>query len=477
VGQETDVSLFINGAWLPGAAGTIDNIDPGHGERIGRVGLADPQQVQQALDAAAGAFPSWSRTNGRTRGALLKKCASLLQDRLDLLVDVLIREGGKTRVDAQGEAMRTIETLAWNGEEAPRISGRSYQGVVDGSVRLSTPTPLGVAVAITAWNFPAVLIARKLGAALAAGCTVVLKASEFTPLSAQVIVQALVDAGLPPGVVNLVFGDPVRVSEQLLSSPVVKVLSFTGSTGVGKQLAGLAARQLIRPVLELGGHAPVIIWSDADIDRVVAVTAPAKFGTAGQSCVAPTRYLVHESLHDQLVAALVERAKAFTLGHGADARTTLGPVAHAGRLKALGQLVEDAVAKGARVETGGQPQPGPGCFFLPTVLSGVSADAEILSEEPFGPVATVQSFQDLDQAIDLANATPYAFAAYLFTDSLRVRNEVVSRLQASNIGVNQTAPSLPDVPLGGLGNSGHGYEGGTDGVLAYMQLRLVSQSA
>jgi succinate-semialdehyde dehydrogenase / glutarate-semialdehyde dehydrogenase len=477
VGHESDVFLFINGAWLPGAAGALDNIDPGNGERIGRVGLADPHQVQLALEAAARAFPAWSRTHGRARGAVLKRSAELLQERMEHLVDVLIREGGKTRADAQGEALRTIETLAWNGEEAPRIGGRTYPGVVDGSVRLSTPTPLGVAVAITAWNFPAVLIARKLGAALAAGCTVVLKASEFTPLSARLILQALVDAGLPPGVVNLVFGDPVQISEQLLASSVVKVLSFTGSTSVGKQLAGLAARHLIRPVLELGGHAPVIVCSDADIDRVVAVTAPAKFGTAGQSCVAPTRYLVHESLHDRLVSALVDRARSFTLGHGSDPQTTLGPVAHAGRLQALGHLVADAVGKGARLEVGGQPLAGPGCFFMPTVLSQVSADAQILAEEPFGPVATVQSFHDLDQAIEMANATPYAFAAYLFTDSMRVRNEVVMRLQASNIGVNQTAPSLPDVPLGGLGSSGYGYEGGTDGVLAYMQLRLVSQSA
>ncbi|SCK10378.1 succinate-semialdehyde dehydrogenase / glutarate-semialdehyde dehydrogenase [Variovorax sp. HW608] len=474
--NDQDAHLYIKGRWVVGQAGTLDNIDPANGQRIGVVSLADETQVSAALDAASGSFPAWSASNPRIRGQILKKAAALLRERLGELSEALLLEGGKTRADASGEAQRAIETLNWNGEEAPRVSGKVYSGIVDGSTRYSVPVPLGVAVAITAWNFPAVLIARKLGAALAAGCTVVLKASEFTPRTACAIVKALADAGLPEGVVNLVFGDPVTVSEQLLSSPVVKVLSFTGSTHVGKQLAGLAAKQLIRPVLELGGHAPVIAWSDADVDRVVAVTAPAKFGTAGQSCVAPTRYLVHRDLHDKLVQALVAKARSYCLGHGHEESANLGPVAHARRVRALQELVDDAVAKGASVETGGAKADLPGFFFQPTVLSGVPRDAELLSEEPFGPIATVQAFSTLDEAIELANAAPYAFAAYLFTDSMRVRNEVVSRLQASNIGVNQTAPSLPDVPLGGLGNSGYGYEGGTDGVLAYMQLRLVSQS-
>jgi succinate-semialdehyde dehydrogenase/glutarate-semialdehyde dehydrogenase len=472
-----DADLLINGKWEKGRSGFQTNVDPGTGEKVGTVTLADPAQVDAALNAAHKAFPAWSTMTGQARGAILKRAASLLAERIDEVALGLMREAGKTRADAVGELRRTIETLAWNGEEAGRISGKLHQGIVEGSTRLSLPTPLGVVVAITAWNFPAVLAGRKLGASLAAGCSVVLKASEFTPYTARAVVQALLDAGVPDGVVNLVFGDPAAVSKQLLASPVVKAVSFTGSTQVGKQLAALAAPNLIRPIFELGGHAPVIVWSDADVEKVVQVTAPAKFGSAGQSCVAPTRYLVHRSVQDSLVRALVAKAQTYKLGHGEQEDTTLGPVAHAGRVEAFLSLVDDAVSKGAVLSTGGKRLDRPGFFVEPTVLSSIPKDAEILFEEPFGPVATVQAVETVDEAIDLANATPYSFAAYIFTDSIRVRDELVRRLNASNIGVNQTAASLPDVALGGLGNSGYGYEGGTEGILAYMHLRLINQSA
>ncbi|WP_029049474.1 aldehyde dehydrogenase family protein [Cupriavidus sp. amp6] len=472
-----DAHLFINGRWEEGKSGSQPNIDPATGEAVGIVTRADANQVEAALDAAHNAFPAWSALTGQARGAILKKASALLAERIEEIANGLILESGKTQADALGELRRTIETLAWNGEEASRISGKVHQGIVAGSARLSLPTPLGVVVAITSWNFPAVLVGRKLGAALAAGCTVVLKASEFTPYSASAIVQALADAGLPEGVVNLIFGDARAVSKQLLASPLVKAVSFTGSTQVGKELAALAAPNLIRPVFELGGHAPVIVWSDADVEKVVQVTASAKFGSAGQSCVAPTRYLAHPAVHDALVKALVAKAQSYKLGHGQEDGTTLGPIAHGGRVATFLHLIEDAVAKGAVVETGGKRVERPGFFVEPTVLSSVPKDAEVLVEEPFSPIATVQSVNTIDEAVELANATPYSFAAYIFTDSLRVRDELVRRLNASNIGINQTAPSLPDVALGGLGNSGYGYEGGTEGVLAYMHLRLVSQSA
>jgi succinate-semialdehyde dehydrogenase / glutarate-semialdehyde dehydrogenase len=306
---------------------------------------------------------------------------------------------------------------------------------------------------------------------------VVYKAAEFCPAIARILVECLVEAGLPDGVVNLVFGDPARVMTQLLASPVIKALSFTGSTAVGKLLAAQAAPNLIRPVLELGGHAPVIVWEDADIDRVIATTSPAKFGSAGQSCVAPSRYLVHARLHDRFAHALAAKAESYKLGHGLEDGVTLGAVAHQGRVDALVRLTRDAVAKGATLLTGGHQVKRPGFFFAPTVLSGVPLDAAIMTEEPFGPIAPVLSVSDIDEAIGIANAAPYSFAAYVFTDSLSIRNRAVRALNASNIGVNQMAPSLPDVALGGLGNSGHGYEGGIEGVLAFMQLRLVSQSA
>ncbi|MFJ4170746.1 aldehyde dehydrogenase family protein [Paenarthrobacter sp. NPDC089714] len=469
--------LHIGGSWAPGGAGTLPNIDPGNGAVLGVVSLASPQQIDDAVNAADTAFRAWSSTLPSARGAMLRKAAAILAARADEATATILLETGKTKVDAHGEILRAIDTLTWNGEQAGRIHGAVYPGNVEGSTRRSVPTPLGVVAAITAWNFPAVLITRKVGAALAAGCTVVLKASEFCPATARLLLDVFIDAGVPAGVINLVFGDAAAVTQRILASPKVKALTFTGSTQVGKQLAALAAPNLIRPVLELGGHAPVIVWKDADVEQVIATTAPAQFGSAGQSCVAPSRYFVHSSLYRDFVDALVEKAESYKLGHGNEDGTTLGAVAHQGRVEALVNLVQDAREKGATVETGGETLSREGFFFQPTVLSGVPSTARIMTEEPFGPLCAVIPFSTLDEAITLANAAPYSFAAYLFTDSLAVQNVVTRKLNASNIGVNQLAPSLPDVPLGGLGNSGSGYEGGLEGILAFTHLRLVSETA
>jgi succinate-semialdehyde dehydrogenase/glutarate-semialdehyde dehydrogenase len=472
-----DTALFINGKLRSGGAGQLPIVDPGNGKRIGTLELANEQDVQDALEAASQAFPEWGRTLPSQRSAILKRAAALLTERADHAATVLMTETGKTRAEARGEIARAIETLTWNAEQAGRIEGRIIAGAVAGSTRYSVPIPLGVVAAFTAWNFPAVLGSRKLGGALAAGCTVVLKAAESAPATAAILVQALADAGLPDGVVNLIFGDPPAIAEQLLNSPVVKAATFTGSTAVGRKLAALAAPRLIRCVFELGGHAPVIVCEDADVDTVIAITSPAKFGSAGQSCVAPTRYIVHRSIYDEFTDKLGGYARSLTLGHGADPKTTLGSLAHQGRVDALTDLTNDAVTRGARLVTGGARADRDGFFFQPTVLADVPPDADIMTEEPFGPIAALIAYDDFDEAIELANATDYGFAAYLFTDSLRRRNQAVQQLNAGNIGVNQMAPSLPDAPLGGIGASGLGYEGGVEGILSFMQLRLISQSA
>ncbi|MEV6285226.1 aldehyde dehydrogenase family protein [Kribbella sp. NPDC051770] len=471
--------LYVGGAWVAGEAGALENVDPGNGWVVGSVSLASAEQVERAVVAASDAFPAWSASAASERGGILRRAADLLADRTEEAVATILLETGKTEADARGEIGRAVETLRWNGEQAGRVQATTFPGVVAGSRRTSVPTPLGAVAVITAWNFPAVLATRKLGAALAAGCTVVFKAAEFAPATARLVVELLVEAGLPDGVVNLVFGDPQQVSAQLTSSQRIKALSFTGSTAVGKALAAQAAPQLIRTVLELGGHAPVLVMDDADVDQVIATTAGAKFGSAGQSCVAPSRYFVHESLYDELVARLTARAASYVLGHGTEPGVTLGAVAHQGRVDGLVRLAEDAVAHGGTITTGGRQVERDGFYFAPTVVAGLALDAgaAILSEEPFGPIATVSSFGALDDAIVAANAAPYSFAAYLFTDRLSVRDHVVRRLNASNLGINQLAPSLPDAPLGGLGNSGYGYEGGVEGILAFTQLRLVSETA
>lgn len=470
-------NLFIDGRWVEGGAGVLDNVDPGNGSTVGTVTLAAPEQVAAALDAAQAAFPAWSSMPAAARGEILKRAAQILRERIDEASATILLETGKTRADARGEIQRSIDTLLWNGEQAGRVQGHSFPGVIDGSRRHSIPTPLGVVAAVTAWNFPAVLATRKLGAALAAGCTVVFKASEYAPATARLIVEILAEAGLPAGVVNLLFGEPAAVTEQLLASPVVKAITFTGSTQVGKRLAELAAPNLIRQVLELGGHAPVLVWEDADVEHVITTTAPAKFGSAGQSCVAPSRYYVHERVYAAFVDALASKARSYTIGHGTGDGTTLGAVAHQGRVDALAALTRDAVAKGARLVSGGRQVEREGYYFEPTVLADVPEHADILTEEPFGPIAAVIPISDVAEAIRLANQNPYSFAAYLFTDSIAVRNAVIAGLNASNIGINQTAPSLPDAPLGGLGNSGFGYEGGSEGILSFTQLRLVSETA
>lgn len=473
-----DADLFINGAWISGQAGTLDNLDPGNGKQVGVVSLATAEQVAEAIDAARDAFPAWSQKLPSERGAIIRRAGDLLAARIDEAAATMLLETGKTEADAYGEIKRSAFNLRWNGEEAERITTTIFPGLAPGSRRFSIPTPLGAVALVSAWNFPAVLTTRKLGAALAAGCTVVFKASELAPATARFIVEIFIEAGLPDGVVNLIFGDPPMVSKQLTDSDDIKALSFTGSTTVGKILAAQAAPKLIPAVLELGGHAPVLVMDDADVDFVVNTTAIAKFGSAGQSCVAPSRFFVHESLYAQFVEKMTAKAETLVIGHGTEVGVTLGAVATQARVDALVSLADDARSKGARITTGGNQVNRDGFFFEPTVVADLplDSDAAILTEEPFGPIATVSSFSSLQEAIDAANSAPFSFAAYLFTDSTTARNTVLEKLNATNIGINQLAYAMPDVPMSGMGNSGYGYEGGREGILAFTQLRLVSET-
>ncbi len=465
--MSADVRLLVGGAWRDGAGGRLDVVDPATGRPAGSVAVADAGDLDDAVAAAHGAFPAWAATPGHDRGAILKRAAALLHERAGEVADALSVEGGKLPAEAAAEVGRAVETLQWNGEEAGRIEGRIIQGRATGALRLSTPVPVGVVAAFAAWNFPAVLAARKLGAALAAGCTVVLKAAEETPRTAAEVVRALADAGLPAGAVNLVFGDPPRVSEHLIGAPEVRAVTFTGSTAVGRIIAGLAARGPKRCVLELGGHAPVIVAQDADVDLAVRATLPAKFGSAGQSCVAPSRFYVHADRYEAFASAFTAAAR----------ELPIGPLITPRRVEAVERMIADAVARGARVLCGGERTGDEGYFFAPTVLADVADDAQLAQEEPFGPIAALAPFTDIDDAVDRANGTAYAFAAYLFTDSGLTRDRVLAGVRASNIGVNQMAPAMPDAPTGGLQDSGYGYEGGRDGIHAFQHFRLVSQAA
>jgi len=473
---ERPVSLFIGGASYPGEAGLREVIDPATERAMGAVALASDSQVDAAIDAAEAAASDWRALPVLERGAILIRAANLLRVRVDSIARLLTLEQGKTLAESRGELTRAVETLLWNGEEAPRIDGAVTAGRAPGSTRRRLPVPIGVVAAFAAWNFPAVLAARKLGAALAAGCPVILKAAEEAPYTAAAIVQSLADAGLPNGVVNLVFGDPPAVAKRLLASGAVRKITFTGSTRVGKELAALAAPDLKRCTFELGGHAPVILCADGDVDAAVAATIPFKFTSAGQSCIAPSRFYIQRRHYAEFAEKFASVAKRLKIGDGLDPETKMGPVANARRLAAMSRYSADARQHGATVLCGGERSNDQGWFWQPTVLTDVPDDAAVMNEEPFGPIAPMAPFDDLDEAIYRANRLAYGFAAYGFTSDLSVAERLADRLEAGNIGINQMCPSLPDTPIGGLGDSGYGYEGGREGIEEFLHFKLVSTS-
>ncbi len=463
--------LFIDGRWCNGSGSRFADVTgPATGTTVGRVALASSADVERAIRAAQSSFSAWRGTGANDRAVVLRRAASILAERAEGTARALTIEQGKTLRESRAEVERAVATLAWHANEASRIC--APRSTADGST-VVRPEPLGVVGAFTPWNYPAVIVARKLGAALTAGCTVVLKAAEETPAVATMIVAALDEAGLPAGVVNLVFGDPAAISTQLLDSPDVRAFSFTGSTAVGKQLASRAGHTLKRCVLELGGHAPVIVFEDADVDAAVNAIAAYKFECAGQSCNAPSRMYVHESQYARFVDALVDAARALVTGDGLDDATDMGPLANERRLLAMERLVADARTHGARVRTGGVRLERSGWFFPPTVLTDVGERAALLTEEPFGPLAPVWPFASFDEAVTRANATPYGLAAYVFTRNADTAEAAARALDVGSVGINELRGVPPDVGISGVKDSGHGYEGGQPGVEAFLNLKAV----
>jgi succinate-semialdehyde dehydrogenase / glutarate-semialdehyde dehydrogenase len=475
-GMRAPARLFIGGNWCLGSAGTAEVIDPATEQATGAVTLAGPADLEAAIASAVAVRAGWASVPAGERGAILQRASALLKERGADVARALTLEQGKTLTESMGEINRAIETLAWNGDEAGQAGGKTMPGRARNSVRMLVPAPIGVVAAFAAWNFPAVLATRKLGAALAAGCPVILKAAEEAPYTAASIVQCLADAGVPAGAVNLVFGDPPKVAARLLASPEIRKVTFTGSTRVGKELARLAAPDLKRCTFELGGHAPVILCADCDIDAAVGATMAFKFASAGQSCIAPSRFYIHRSRYDEFTAKFTAAAKALKVGNGFQPDMQMGPVANERRLDAMQRLTEDALGHGAELATGGKRHGAPGFFWSPTVLLGVSDQAAVMNEEPFGPIAPMDSFDEVDEAIARGNRIAYGFAAYIFTRSSSVAAKFVAEIEAGNLGINQMSPSLPDAPVGGVKDSGYGYEGGSEGIAAFQQMKLVNQT-
>jgi succinate-semialdehyde dehydrogenase/glutarate-semialdehyde dehydrogenase len=472
-----DVNLFIDGTWRAARAGrTIPVLNPATEEVIGRVAHAATDDLDEALEAAAKGFATWKRVSAFDRSKLMRKAAEIFRTRADETAMLMTLEQGKPLAEAKMEALAAADIIDWFAEEARRAYGRVVPARAEGVYQLVVKEPVGPVAAFTPWNFPINQVVRKLSAALATGCSIIVKAPEETPASPAALIRAFADAGLPAGVANLVFGVPSEISEYLIPHPTIRKVTFTGSTPVGKHLAALAGAHMKRVTMELGGHAPAIVFGDADLDHAVKTLAGAKFRNAGQVCVSPTRFLVQESLYEGFVERFVAHAKTLKVGDGTLADTQMGPLVHDRRIPWMDSLVADARTKGAELHTGGGRVGNKGYFYAPTVLTGVSKEARMMNEEPFGPVAMIAPFRDLDEVVEEANRLPYGLAAYAFTRSAKTANAVASRVETGMMTINHLGLALPEVPFGGVKDSGYGSEGGSEAIEAYLNTKFVTQA-
>lgn len=448
--------------------------DPATHEEIARVPVASGDDLQAALASAARGFARWRATSAYDRAIVLREAARLIRERVESVARILTLEQGKPLAESRLEVQAAADVIEWTAEEGRRAYGRVVPARSAAIRQTVLREPVGPVAAFTPWNFPAITPARKIAGALGAGCSLIIKPSEETPATALALVDALLDAGLPDDVVNVVFGDPPQISETLIASPVIRKISFTGSIAVGKHLARLAADGMKRATLELGGHAPVIVSDKADLAKAVALSVGSKYRNAGQVCVSPGRFFVHEKVYGDFVGAFAQAAAALKIGHGLEETTQMGSLANERRREAIHALVEDAKQRGGRVRTGGTPIDSPGFFYSPTVITDVPHSARVLVEEPFGPIAVMTPFVDLGDAIAQANGLPYGLAAYAFTqdvgESIRLANEI----EAGMVGINHFGVAFAEIPFGGVKESGYGSEGGTEGIDGYLVTKSVT---
>lgn len=470
------LQILIGGTWRDGARGRAVT-DPATGAVLATLPEVGPAELAEAAEAAAQGFRVWRATAPAERRRVMLAAVALLRERRHAIARVMTLEQGKPFDQSLLEVDRGCAILEWDANEGVRTYGRIIPAA-SGMTHAVFRKPIGPVAAFSPWNFPFSAPARKIGGALAAGCSIVLKPSEETPGTAVMLAAAFQDAGLPDGVLNLVFGEPAQVSDHLIRRPEIRMVTFTGSVAVGKQLASLAGSLMKPVIMELGGHAPVIVCADADPARAARLGVTAKSRNAGQVCVAPTRFYVHDAVHDAFVADFVRNAEELRLGNGLARDTQMGPLANARRLEAMEGFVEDASAQGARIVAGGRrlrgEDNGKGNFFPLTVLADVPETARCMREEPFGPLALIVRVSSLDEALEKANALPYALAAYAFTDSARAIARMADELDCGNLAVNHLTASFPETPFGGTKDSGYGREGGTEGLEGYMTAKLVS---
>ena len=469
--------MLIGGEWIAdGGEGTMPVHNPASEAKLGDCPKASKDQLDAALAAADEAFPKWSATPGAERHKILSRAAALLRDRAPDIARVVTMEMGKPHAQALGETTGAADLIDFLAEEAKRQGGRLVPTRSPNLLQQRvTQEPIGPAMLFTPWNFPINLPAKKLGGALAAGCSCILKPAETTPVSAQMLVECFTDAGVPAGAINLVYGDPAMISQHLITAPATRKVSFTGSTAVGKQLGALAAQHLKRFTAELGGHAPVVIGESADFERTVSACAGTKFRNAGQVCVSPTRFLVSRNIYDKFVAEFAQRSEKLKVGDAsADDSVEMGPLAHAGRVEAMVDLISSVGGNDGEIVTGGAAIAGKGHFFQPTVVAGPSTQSRLMTEEPFGPVAGIVPYDSIEEAVKIANSLRYGLAAYAFTASLDESHYLGNSLRAGMVAINHFAVGSPETPFGGIGDSGFGSESGVEGYLGYTETKLVT---
>jgi len=472
-----DLGLFIGGEWLgTGGRQSSPVVNPATEEVIGHVPHASRADLDRALAAAQEGFKTWRAVFPDERGRILKRAADLLRERKEEIARIATTESGKVIHETRIEVMMSANIFEWYAEEGRRAYGRVLPQRAPGTRLTVVKEPVGPVAAFAPWNFPLGNPARKIGAALGAGCSCILKPAEETPASGLAVARCLVDAGLPANVLAVVYGVPADISSYLLASPVIRKISFTGSIPVGKHLMKLAAEGMKRTTMELGGHAPVIVFDDVDVDKVLDASVAAKYRNAGQVCVSPTRFYVQEKIYDRFVEGFVNRAKTVSVGDGLDEENKMGPLIHARRLAAVEDFLKDARDSGAKVGTGGARLKSPGYFYTPTVLSDVPNKARIMNEEPFGPIAVINSFSDFDSVMQQANRLPYGLAAFAFTNSSRTVKLLGEQLEAGMVGLNTFAISLPESPFGGMKESGHGSEEGIEGLDACLVTKFISEA-
>jgi len=473
----TDLALYIDGRWLNGEGRKgEDVINPATGKALGHLPHASTADLDAAIAAAEKGLAVWKSTSAYDRSKIMRKAADLLRERYDHVSKVQTQEQGKVYVESRAEVLTSAEIIEWYAEEGRRTYGRVVPGRQKGVRQIVLQEPVGVVAAFTPWNFPTLTPVRKIGGALAAGCSIIIKASEETPGTCIELAKCFADAGLPAGVLNLVFGVPANVSEHLIPAKAVKKISFTGSIPVGKHLAGLAARGMKRATMELGGHSPVVVFEDADPEKAADTIAAFKYRNAGQVCISPTRFYVQEKSYNKFLARFTEYAKGLKMGDGLEKGITLGPLANPRRLDAMETFVNDSKARGGKVVTGGSRQGNQGFFFQPTVITDVPDDSKIMTEEPFGPVAPIVTFKTFDEVVERANSLPYGLAAYAFTSSEKTATAIGDAMQSGMVGVNSVAVSTPETPFGGVKESGYGSEGGIEGLQAYLNTKFISQA-